>query len=329
MSVLTVSRRVLIASLIATPAYARRLARAPAHAPGRRVSVTVALDRHGRLAPQWIGLIRDRIDANELAGVRMSPRALSGDDTQWISAIRSGAPSWIKDIGRLDAPFGADRPPVVLAVVVGNGGGDDAFSTPPNLIAFDLAALGNTYGAVDPAALPTLVGRLLSREYMRLRLNAYLAGNGWAPDWAAKDPFLAALRNLYVQGLSTLRGIEGDPRWLTADNSLTPEAKKVLVDLQPVVVERLKGLAAKPSPQVANGWLHDMSQGPFERRWGALPIALWLATDTGYDAGRIAAWIGGKPDGLLQLAAGQADRKYQRAFSDLQSAAADRISEYR
>ena len=328
MSVLTVSRRVLIASLIATPAYARR-AHAPAHAPTRRISVTVAIDRHGRPTPQWIGLIRDRIDANELAGVRMSPRALSGDDTQWIAAIRSVAPSWIKDIGRLDAPFGTDRPAPALAVVIGNGGGDDAFSTLPNLIAFDLAALANAYGAVDPAALPALVGRLLSREYMRLRLNTYLAGNGWAPEWAAKDPFLAALRNLYVQGLATLRGIEGDPRWLTADNALTPEAKKVLVDLQPVMAERLKGLAAKPSPQVANGWLHDMSQGPLDRRWGALPIALWLATDTGYDAARVAAWIESKPDGLLQLAAGQADRKYQRAFTDLQSAAADRVAEYK
>ena len=329
MSVLTVSRRVLIASLIATPAFAGRAAHTPAHASSRRISVTVAIDRHGRPTPQWIDLIRDRIDANELAGVRINPRALSGGDSQWIAAIRTAAPAWIKNIGQLDAPFGADRPPAVLAVVVGNGGGDDAFSTAPNLIAFDLAALDNAYGAVDPAALPRLVGRLLSREYTRLRLNAYLDGNGWTPEWAARDPLLAALRNLYVQGLATLRGIEGDPRWLAADSRLTPEAKSVLATLQPVMVERLKGLSAKPSPQVANAWLHDMSQGPLDRRWGALPIALWLATDTGYDAGRVAAWIEGKPDGLLQLAAGQADRKYQRALTDLQSAATDRIAEYR
>ena len=327
MTVLSLSRRVLLASLIATPAFARPRKKSAPRAQARHLTITVAIDRQGRATPQWIGLIRDRIDANELAGVRMSPRALSGDDNQWIATIKATAPTWFNDTGTLDAPFRQAAPPAALAVVIGAQGGDDAFWTLPDTIAFDLSALNNAYGYNDPATRPALVGRLLSREYTRLRLNLYLDANGWSPERAAKDPFLAALRSLYVQGLATLRAIQDDRRWLNEDRTPTADAKKALAELQPVMVERLKGLLANRSPQTSNAWLHEMSQGPLDRRWGALPIALWLASDTGYDTDGIATWIEGKPDGILQLAAGQADRKYQRAFADLQAAVADKIAD--
>jgi len=332
---MSVSRRVLVASLIsipvlgpiAWPAFAR--ARRRAVALSRRVSVTVAIDRQGRATPQWIALIRDRIDANELAGVQMSARAMSADDAHWIKLIQAGSSDWIKDAGRLDAPFRQGTPPATIAIFVGAEGGDDAFATAPNLIAFDLAALGNAYGNSDPAGWPAVVGRLLSREYMHLRLDAYLADAEWTPEWAAKSPFLAALRTLYVQGLATLRGIEGDPFWVAADGTPSADARKILDELVPVMVEKLKALSTAPAGPAADALLHDMTHGPLTRRWGVLPIALWLAGDTGFDAGRIAAWVEGNPDGILQLAAGQADNKYRRAFTDLQASVADKVAAQR
>ena len=334
MSVISVSRRVLLASLIAAPvvsapAWARPVRRAKAGGGGRRISVTVAIDRQGHATPQWIGLIRDRIDANELAGVRMSARALSDDDALWIKLIRAGAPNWIRTVGELDAPFHQGTPPPAIAVVIGDDGGDDAFGVAPNTIAFDLSALGNAYGRDDPAGRPQRVNRLLSREYTRLRLNAYLDSNGWSPDWAAKSPALEALRILYVQGLTALRSIEGDPRWLAADGTPTAEAKKAMADLQPLMVERLKALWTDPSAKAADPVLRDMTVGPLSQRWGVLPMALWLAADTDFDAGRIASWVSSNPDGILQLAVAQADPKYQRAFADLQAAVPDKIAKFR
>jgi len=332
---MSVSRRVLIPSLIALPvldsvagpvlARARRRAAAAA----RRVSVTVAIDRQGRATPQWIALIRDRIDANELAGVQMTARALSADDAHWIKLVQSVSPDWIRDAGRLDAPFRQGTPPATIAIFVGPEGGDDAFATAPNLIAFDLTALGNAFGNSDPAGWPALVGRLLSREYTRLRLDAHLADAGWTPQWAAKSPFLAALRTLYVQGLATLRGLEGDPAWVAADGTPSAVAGKLQDELVPVMLEKLKALStAQPGP-AADALLRDMTQGPLSRRWGVLPIALWLTADTGFDAGRIAAWVEGNPDGILELAAGQADDRYRRAFADLQAAVADKVAAQR
>lgn len=334
MSVISVSRRALLASLIAvpvaTPAFARpRHSRRRAKPAGRKVSVTVAIDRQGRPMPQWIGLIQDRIDADELAGVRLNARTLSADDVQWIKLIQAEAPQWIKIVDQLDVPFRQGAPLTSITVVIGNGGGDDAFGVAPDTVAFDLSALGNAYGATDPSGRSELIGRLLSREYTRLRLDTYLAGVGWTPEWAAKSPVLVALRTLYVQGLSTLRGIQGDPRWVAADGSPSPEAKAAAAGLQPIMVERLKAVWADPSPKRANAMLRDMTVGPLSLRWGVLPMALWLAADTAFDPGRIAAWIEGNPDGLLQLAAARADRRYQRAFADLQAAVPDKVAAFR
>jgi len=332
MSVPSISRRVLIAALVATPAMSTSVwARPVRHARSvvRRVSVTVAIDRQGRATPQWIGLIRDLIDADELAGVRMSARAMSSDDAHWIQLIRTVAPQWMNDAGRLDAPFRQGTPPAAIEVVIGDQGGDDAFATAPNIIAFDLSALNNAYGMSDPAGYSALIGRLLSREYTRLRLDTYLDSAGWSAQWAAKSPLLETLRTLYIQGLCTLRGIEGDPRWTTSDGTPTDEAKKILAELEPVMVDRLKALAADPSAKAGDALTRDMMQGPLSRRWGALPIALWLAADSDFEAGRISAWIDSNPDGLLQLAVAQADPKYQRAFADIQSAVPDLVAKYR
>ena len=328
---MSLSRRVVIASLIATPVAGPALASARHRAvtAARRVSVTVAIDRQGRATPQWIGLIRDRIDANELAGVQMTARALSADDAHWIKLIQIGSADWIRDAGRLDAAFRTGTPPANIDIFVGPEGGDDAFATAPNVIAFDLAALGNAFGNSDPAGWPALVGRLLSREYMHLRLDAYLNDAEWSPQWAAKSPFLAALRTLYVQGLATLRGLEGDAFWVAADGTSSADARKIQDELVPVMLEKLKALSTAPAGPAANALLHDMTQGPLSRRWGVLPVALWLAADTGFDAGRIAAWIEGNPDGILQIAAGQADNKYRRAFTDLQASVADKVAAQR
>ncbi len=322
MRFLSLSRRVILASLIAAPA----LARPPARPPSRRISLTVAIDAHGRVTPQWIGLIRGRIDANELAGVQLSPHALSAEESQWLAAIRTAAPQWIKGVARLDAPFRQARPPATIQAVVGDQGGDDAFAAAPDTIAFDLSALANAYDAGDAASRVALIGRLLSREYTRLLTDPYLAGLGWAPDHAARDPLLAVLRALYAGGLSTLRCLEGDALWTRPDGTPTDLARKTLAQLQPIMVERLKAIAAAPSPQAAAQPLHDLDRGSLARQWGALPIGLWLAADTGFAPERIAAWVEAKPDGILDLAIGQADRKYRRALADIKTQAVHAIA---
>jgi hypothetical protein len=80
------------------------------------------------------------------------------------------------------------------------------------------------------------------------------------------------------------------------------------------MIERLQGLAVGPSDEEAARLLRNISQGSLERKWGAIPIALWLAAATHGESGRLSAWVEAKPQGILALAAQYGDPQY-RAFS--------------
>jgi hypothetical protein len=77
-------------------------------------------------------------------------------------------------------------------------------------------------------------------------------------------------------------------------------------------------LAGDRAPDVAKDLLRNISQGPFAEKWGALPMALWLAADTGFQPERIARWVDAGPPGMLRLAAAYADPPYAAEFETLQ-----------
>jgi hypothetical protein len=70
---------------------------------------------------------------------------------------------------------------------------------------------------------------------------------------------------------------------------------------------------------VAKNLLRNISQGPFAGKWGALPIALWLAADSGFQPDRIAHWVEAGPPGMLRLAAVYADPAYAAVFERLEA----------
>lgn len=56
----------------------------------------------------------------------------------------------------------------------------------------------------------------------------------------------------------------------------------VLAALEPILVERFVALACADSA-AAGRLLKGMSSGPFTKKWGALPVALWLLADQTVD----------------------------------------------
>ena len=228
------------------------------------------------------------------------------------------APLWFAGVARLNAPFRDVTPPARTQIVLGHGGGDDAFGATPDVMAFDLSALAKVYADYDERARESLMSRLLSHEYTHLLAVPYLNSLGWTEAWAAARPYRWALRVLYNEGLGNMRSVEGDARWTMPSGQPTDRARETLARLTPILAERLGALAGDPAPDVAKDLLRNISQGPFAGKWGALPIALWLAADTGFEPSRIAVWVEAGPPGMLQLAAAHADSAYAAAFERLQ-----------
>ena len=227
------------------------------------------------------------------------------------------APLWFAGVARLNAPFRQVTPPARPQVVLGHGGGDDAFGTPPDVMAFDLSALATAYADRDEAAREALMSRLLSHEYTHLLARPFLDSLGWTEAWARARPYRWALRVLYNEGLGNMRSVEGDARWTVPSGQPTDRAREALARLTPILAKRLQALAGDPAPDVATDLLRNISQGPFAGKWGALPMALWLAADTGFQPERIARWVEAGPPGMLGLAAAQADPPYAAEFETL------------
>jgi hypothetical protein len=284
----------------------------------QRLDVVLAIDPAGRPTRPWLDAIRDRVSAGELDEIAATARPLTPDERGWSDLIGAIAPVWFAGVALLNAPFRHVTPPARPQVVLGHGGGDDAFGTPPNVMAFDLSALATAYDDRDEGAREALMSRLLSHEYTHLLAVPYLDLIGWTEAWGNARPYRRALRVLYNEGLGNMRSVEGDARWTTPSGQPTDRAREALARLTPILAGRLQALAGDPAPDVAKNLLRNISQGPFAEKWGALPMALWLAADTGFQPERIARWVEAGPPGTLQLAAARADPAYAEAFKTLE-----------
>jgi hypothetical protein len=287
--------------------------------------VTLAITTSGQPADSWIDAVRDRVANTELANIVVTARPLSADEAGWLALIREEASHWCEQLDRLNAPFRRVSPPRKLTLLLGNQGGDDAFTSGADVIAMDLGALAHAYGEASGDAQRSLVRRLLSHEYTHLLIRPYLESVGWSEAWAAHDPLLQALRTLYNEGHANLRSIE-DPRWIAAKGQPTELARAALIELQPRMIERLQALAAQPAPADAAKLLRNISQGPLAKKWGALPIALWLAADTGLESEALAAWVEAGPQRILELAVRNADAQFRPAFQQLLDEAAKHVA---
>jgi len=315
------SRRAACAGLLLLPAM-----HAAATSRNRFVRVRIGLDAAGYPTQRWISAIEGRIDDAALARIRVTPRPLSTEDKDWIEAVRRIGQDWSARLPELDTPFrGLAAPPRRPFVLLGNQGGDDGFTSGPDAVAMDLRSLQQAYGDPSAPGSQDAIRHLLSHEYTHLLIRPWLDRCGWNDAWVARSPYLRALRTLYNEGIAGLRSIE-DPRWTSPDGVLTPLARDTLVTLQPRMVERLTALAHDPPAEAAQGLLRNISQGRLSDKWGSMPIALWLAQASRFDPNRLGYYVAQKPDGILRLAAEQADPAYRPAFAHLQTIATARIA---
>ncbi len=175
----SISRRLALLAL-STFGLGASVLRAPlaSAAQRQRLDVVLAIDPAGRPARTWLDVIRDRVSADELAEIAATARPLTPDEQGWADLVDRIAPVWFAGVAQLNAPFRHVTPPAQTQVVLGHGGGDDAFGAPPDIIAFDLSALAKAYADHDKAAREALMARLLSHEYTHLLVGPFLDSLG-------------------------------------------------------------------------------------------------------------------------------------------------------
>jgi hypothetical protein len=157
--------------------------------------------------------------------------------------------------------------------VVGNRGGEDAFTHDARTIGFDLSRLEAEYGDARDAENLARIDRFFAHEYTHLLQKAWLAEH----PQPQSTPFERAELAIWLEGVGNYYSLS--PRWRSRGAAEAEPARAALAELEPVFVERMKALACA-SPEQEAAATRDLSTGPFSKKWGALTVALWLDRET-------------------------------------------------
>jgi hypothetical protein len=257
--------------------------------------VVTAVTVDGHATGDWLAILRKRLTPARYDSVAPLQHSLTSDEAAWDSLVRSRVPAWIGLAPSITSLYSPAQPPPGVRVVLGNRGGEDAFTAADHTIGFDLSRLLSIYGQADD---PTNVGRIdrfFRHEFSHIMQKAWLA----AHPWGITSPLNAALFDIWTEGLGNYYSLSD--QWLDPKGQLTDRARQVLGVLEPRFTSNLAALGCADSATAAP-LLARLSSGPFDQKWGALPAALWLATEPQPVDSALRRFIVAGPAGVWDLA---------------------------
>ena len=276
-------------------------------------SVTVRADDHETIQPtsldlhlgqesnggpsvQWLDAIRHFHDDQAIQAFASTHQILTPEQDDWFALISSRVDEWQLQTPELARPFPDIQPPASVDVLLGNIGGEDAFNPSDTLIAFDLGRLQDVYGSARDPENADRIDRFFAHEYTHVLHKIWRTDRGIT----LESPLERALWGCLTEGLGNYRSLSA--RWRRPDGGLSQHAEEVLARLAPLFVSRLAALQTATDEEAAK-LMHGLSMGPFEDKWGALPVALWLSEEVRRDDEALAKWVERGPWGVLDLAA--------------------------
>jgi hypothetical protein len=259
--------------------------------------VIIGVTDSGAPTPQWLAMLRLRLPAEKYQAVAGSRRPLTDEERACARLSRAHASQWEFERAQVEQPYEGVKPPGPVSVVIGNQAapGDDAFTHDETTIGFDLGELYSTYGNAGEPLNASRIDRFFRHEYAHLVQRAWLTAHPWPAGSALSD----ALLEIWKEGLGNYHSLTA--RWRTDDGAPSDVAKETLASLEPRFAARLAALACA-TPEQATALTSDLSRGPFERKWGALPVALWLATEPGDPKQTLTRFVQAGPAGVWDLA---------------------------
>lgn len=264
-------------------------------ANGARLVVTPAFHHDGSPSSLWVEAIRAFHDDAALAQLANTRNPMSPKEREWADLITSRATIWQTRIEYLRIPFPRVRPPDEVAIVLGNNGGQDAFVFGNRTIGFDLDRLGRLYGSALDSENTDRINRFFDHEFTHILHKAWRVQT----ELALNSPLERALWACLTEGLGNYRSLSA--RWRDSDGGLSGHAETVLARLGPIFVERLGALEHATDADAA-ALMQGLSMGPFEQKWGALPVALWLSQEAKGGDHLLVEWVERGPWGVLLLA---------------------------
>lgn len=227
-----------------------------------------------------------------LASVR---KPFTAEETQWMELIRTRVDAWTSSLAAIVALYAPAPPPPHVAIILGNRGASDAFTHDPQTIGFDLAALYGAYGAASSAENIDRIDRLFIHEYAHLMQKSWLVAHPYPTD----SHFRTALLDVWLEGLGNYHSMSKP--WRSTDGMPSKKATETLAIVEPRFCARMAALACATA-EGAQRLEADLSQGPFDRKWGGLTLALWLEQEMSTSRVAYRELVLGGPDAIPAMA---------------------------
>lgn len=278
-----------------------------------RLHVTSGTAADGSATEQWLAILQKRLTESEFNKAGRVIRPLTADELAWERLIRARRAEWERMTDRIERLYEGARPPQHVLIVTGNRGASDAFVHDQATIGFDLSALQAQYGAATEPVNVDRMDRLFRHEYAHLMQKAWLLIDPYEPG----TPLEHALLDIWLEGLGTYHSLS--ERWRTTAGRHSQAARDALDIMEPRLLVRLSALTCS-SPDDASLLTADLSQGAFDRKWGALTAGLWLENEAGRGQSpddALRSFIRAGPAGVWDLAARQLSPRLRSLLVDI------------
>lgn len=219
----------------------------------------------------WLSAISNRNTKNELKKISSLKKPLSSNELKWKNALQDALPIFESNKQKVNSLFPKVSPPKSIKILLGNQGGNDAFTYKKEYICLDLSEWVQYYGTPKNTDLDR-VSRILLHEYAHLVTKAWLEKYPQQAD----SLYSKALFEMFYEGIGNYFSLSR--KWIDNEFNLSPRSKKTLNKLVPVLKNKMQQIALHKhsnSTELLNG----LSSGKFDEKWGALPVALWLTQE--------------------------------------------------
>lgn len=276
------------------------------------LELLAGVEENGRATVLWQAMIRKRLPDDAFAAVADLEKPLAAAERDWAALIHSRSAEWRREIPVLAAVF-QPIPAPSARIVLGNRGGDDAFTHDAHTIGFDLERLYAMYGDASKPENTARIDRFFRHEYTHLLQKAWLQQHPYAAD----TPLAAALLGTWLEGMGNWYSMSD--RWRATDGRESGKARETLAILAPRFIARLAALACTTESD-ANRLMADHSMGRFDRKWGALTAALWVEQEASVADDALRNFVQAGPEGVWALAKRHVEPSLAHVLEEIRTA---------
>jgi len=236
-----------------------------------KLTLELSVREDGTASARWAEGIAIAIGAERAASLVESSIPLTAAARGWYDVLAASMPQVEQRAGLVARLFGLTAHPAVI--LVGNRGSSDGFGWVPDKIGINVEAFAESYGPPDEAAVDRMV-RIVAHEYLHLLTYAHYTNHRELRE----TPLDRALWTVFFEGIGDYVSVSD--RWLPDERGrYSPVTAETLARLEPVFAERLEKLIGADR-SAERDLRANISMGKFDQKWGSLPFALWLHSET-------------------------------------------------